>query len=485
MSDLFSSPQYHFARLIFERSLGALYFVAFLSAYNQFTALLGERGLSPVPEFLKLTNFRESPGLFHWKYSDKLAKLVCLTGITLSLLIVFGFVGQAPIIVHMMTWLTVYFLYLSLVNVGQEFYGFGWETMILEAGFFAAFMGPEWVTPSWIPILILRWMLFRTEMGAGLIKMRGDSCWRDLTCLYFHHETQPLPNPTSRFFHHMPKIVHRSGVVFSHFCQLIAPLGLFLPQPISLIAGFFLIAHQLILVISGNYSWLNWLTIVLGFLTIPNGPDYVAITEARPMWFEIIQWGVLAFAIYLSREPFLNLFSKQQFMNYCWNRWHLVGAYGAFGSVTKERYEIVLEGSTRDDPSDESAWREYGFKGKPGDLKRTPPIVAPYHLRLDWMIWFLPFTVMVSGKEIYVRGHRMWFIRLMQKLLVNDKETLKLLKLNPFKDSPPKWVRAKFYQYHFTTREEKKATGNIWKREYLGEYCPELNLNYLEQISKS
>ena len=482
MSDFLSAPQYHFARLIFERSLGALYFVAFLSAYNQFTALLGERGLLPVRDFLKLTNFKESPGLFHWKYSDKFLKLVCLVGITLSLLITFGYVGEAPILIHMSTWLTVYFLYLSIVNVGQEFYGFGWETMILEAGFFAAFMGPEWVAPSWIPILILRWMLFRTEMGAGLIKLRGDPCWRDLTCLYYHHETQPLPNPLSRIFHHSPKIIHRAGVVFSHFCQLIAPIGLFLPQPISFIAGFFLILHQLILVISGNYSWLNWLTIVLGLLVIPNGSGYDFTVEARPVWFEVIQWVILVSALILSYRPFLNLFSKRQYMNYCWNRWHLVGAYGAFGSVTKERYEIVLEGTLSDNKLDESSWREYEFKGKPGDLKKIPPVVAPYHLRLDWMIWFLPFTVMVSGKSIYVRGHRMWFIRLMKSLLVNDREVLRLFRTNPFKEAPPKWVRAKFYQYHFTTPEEKKATGNIWKRELLGEYCPELSLHSLNQL---
>ncbi len=480
MSDIFDAHQYHFARLIFERSLGAIYFVAFLSAFNQFTALLGEKGLLPVPDFLKVAGFKEAPSLFHWKYSDDILKVVCVVGMILSLLFVFGTLGDAPILIHMLSWLTVYFLYLSIVSVGQEFYGFGWETMLLEAGFFAAFMGPSWVTPSWIPILILRWMLFRTEMGAGLIKMRGDSCWKDLTCLYYHHETQPLPNPLSRFFHHGPKWFHRFGVVFSHFCQLIAPIGLFLPQPIAFIAGGFLIFHQFILVVSGNYSWLNWLTIVLGFLALPN---YGAVEVAsRPLWFESIQYIVLALAVWLSIKPFMNLFSPNQFMNYCWNRWHLVGAYGAFGSVTKERYEVVIEGTASDNILDESSWQEYGFRGKPVELDRIPPIVAPYHLRVDWMIWFLPFTVLVSGKSIYVRGHKLYFIKLMLKLLENDPAILKLFRRNPFDKTPPAYVRAKFYQYHFTTSEEKKATGNIWKREYLGEFCPELSLKSLPQM---
>lgn len=480
MSDFFSAPQYHFARLIFERSLGGIYFIAFLSAFNQFTGLLGEKGLLPVPEFLKLTTFKETPGLFHWKYSDRLLNVVTLLGMLLSLLIFLGIIGKAPIAVHMCVWLLTYFLYLSIVNVGQEFYGFGWETMLLEAGYFAAFMGPEWVTPSWIPILILRWMLFRTEMGAGLIKLRGDPCWRDLTCLYYHHETQPLPNPLSRFFHMAPKRFHRAGVVFSHFCQLVAPVGLFFPQPIAEVAGFFLIFHQLILVVSGNYSWLNWLTIVLGFLAIDNIQSYQFQVSERPLWFEIIQWGVLMQALLLSYRPLLNLFSPNQYMNYCWNRWHLVGAYGAFGSVTKERYEVVIEGTSAKFLNEDTQWEEYGFRGKPVELDRIPPVVAPYHLRLDWMIWFLPFTVRVIDDQVYVRGHRIWFIRFMMALLRNDQSILKLLRRNPFVETPPTWVRAKFYQYEFTTREEYSRTGNIWKRKDLGEFCPEISIQGLQ-----
>ena len=479
MADFFNASDYFFARLIFEKSLAGIYFVAFLSALNQFPALLGERGLLPVPAFLKQVSFKFAPSLFHWKYSDTILRIFCLVGMLISLLFVFGFYDHAPILLHMFSWLALYGIYLSIVSVGQIFYGFGWETMLLEAGFFAAFMGPTWIEPSWIPIIILRWMLFRTEMGAGLIKMRGDKCWRDLTCLYFHHETQPLPNPLSRFFHHSPKFIHRFGVLFSHFCQLVAPLGLFFPQPIAGIAGGFLIFHQFILVVSGNYSWLNWLTIVLGVLAIPNPTGYSFDAVARPLWFELIQYGVLFLALILSYRPLLNLFSPRQYMNYCWNRWHLIGAYGAFGSVSKERYEVVIEGTDEEFPDQETKWKEYGLKGKPVELNRTPPVVAPYHLRLDWMIWFLPFGVFVGENEIYIRGHDLWFVRLMQKLLLNDKSLLKLFRHNPFEKNPPKWVRAQFYQYQFTSQEEYRESKNIWKRKLLGEYCPKLSLKNL------
>lgn len=476
MESFFSATDCTWPRLIFERTLASIYFVAFLSAFNQFPALLGSRGLLPAPDYIKLTTLKSSPSIFYFKYSDTMLRAVCLIGMLVALLFVFGAMGNAPIIIHILSWLTLYGLYLSIVNVGQDFYGFGWETMLLEAGFFAAFMGPQWVTPSWIPIFILRWMLFRTEMGAGLIKMRGDSCWRDLTCLYYHHETQPLPNPLSRFFHHSPKWFHRMGVLFSHFCQLVTPLGLFFPQPFAGIAGGFLIFHQLILIISGNYSWLNWLTVVLGVLAFEDYGGTSLSTVPRPVWFEYTQYAVGLLALTLSYRPLLNLFSSNQYMNYCWNRWHLVGAYGAFGSVTKERYEIVIEGSDDEIPGPESRWQEYGFKGKPIELDRVPPVVAPYHLRLDWMIWFLPFTVRVLEGEVHVRGHSLWFIRLILRLLEGDQDTLKLFRKNPFHEKPPKWIRAGFYQYNFTEKNEP----GIWKRKYLGVYCPEIRLEMIK-----
>ena len=161
-------------------------------------------------------------------------------------------------------WLLLWALYLSIVNVGQSFFGFGWESMLLEAGFFTAFLGPSHIRPSVLPILILRWMLFRTELGAGLIKLRHDPCWRDLTCLFYHYETQPLPNPLSWYFHRLPAAFQRASVVFSHFVQVIVPFGLFAPQPFASIAAVLIVFHQLWLIVSGNYSWLNWLTAILG-----------------------------------------------------------------------------------------------------------------------------------------------------------------------------------------------------------------------------
>src|SRR6185369_9782785 len=153
--------------------------------------------------------------------------------------------------------------YLSFVNVGQTWYSFGWETLLLETGFLAIFLGARHVAPPVIVIWMLRWLLFRVMFGAGLIKLRGDPCWRDLTCLNVHYETQPMPNPLSWFFHWGPEWTHRAGVWVNHFSELVVPFGYFLPQPVASIAAIATIAFQGLIMASGNLSWLNLLTMVL------------------------------------------------------------------------------------------------------------------------------------------------------------------------------------------------------------------------------
>lgn len=470
--EIFSCPQYFWSRLIFERSLALIYLIAFLVGYNQFPALLGERGLLPVKRFLSRVSYQRAPSLFHLYYSDKFFKFICLVGMIMALGLVLGGSGSLHPLLHMLCWLTLYFFYLSITNIGQNFYSFGWESMLCEAGFFMSFMGPESMMPSWIPIVILRWMLFRTEMGAGLIKIRGDAAWKDRTALYYHHETQPMPNPLSHLFHHIPKFILRNGVSFSHFVQLIAPFGLFLPQPVAMFAAGFIIFHQLILIIAGNYSWLNWLTVILGFLAIAGNPAATPLLE-RPLYLDVILISLSVVVTIMSYRPFMNLLSRRQKMNYCWNRYHLVGAYGAFGSVTKKRYELIIEGS-----QDGVSWKEYEFKGKPGNLKKLPAQFAPYHLRLDWLMWFLPFSVVAEKGQVYVMEYEMWFIKLLQKFLENDPQILALIRYNPFSSAPPTKLRVRYYLYQFTSGIELKETKCIWKRQYLGEYLSEISLSH-------
>ncbi len=255
-------------RLLLLRGLGVICLVAFLVALNQFRPLLGERGLLPVPLFVKEAPFRVAPSLFFLFPRDIAFTIGAWIGIALSCIVITGIAERYNSWVSVGIWAAIYILYLSFVNVGQTFYAFGWESILLECCFFAMLLGSAKVLPQQIPIFLFRWLLFRIMFGAGLIKLRGDSCWKDLTCLQYFYETQPMPNPLSWYLHWAPPWMNKTGVLFNHFSELIVPFFFFLPQPFAGIAGVITILFQVSIVISGNLSWLNWLTLILAFSTI-------------------------------------------------------------------------------------------------------------------------------------------------------------------------------------------------------------------------
>jgi hypothetical protein len=483
--DWFATGDYTIAREILQRGVAALYLIAFVSAVNQFPALLGDNGLLPVKNFTAQVPSRRSPSLFHWHYSDALLRVVAWSGIVLAGAVVVGLVQLGPAWVPMLVFLLLFALYLSIVNVGQTFYAFGWESLLVEAGFIVAFLGSHAVATPLPVLFFLRWLVFRLEFGAGLIKLRGGREWRDLTALFYHHETQPMPNPVSWFVHHLPRWVHRGEVLGNHVVQLGLPVLLFAPQPVAAIAAGLIVLSQLWLVATGNFAWLNWITIVLAAAAVddaafrwlgglvvpalgaePAGPGSAAVTGEQPLWFVVVVLTVMVSLTVLSYWPARNLLSRRQLMNASFNPFHLVNAYGAFGTVTKERYEIVVEGTMAADPGDETGWLAYEFRGKPGDVARLPGQFAPYHLRLDWLMWFL---------ALGVRDTR-WFEVFLARLLQGDRPTLRLLARDPFGGHPPRYVRARVFLYRFSTPAERRTGHTWWVRTEAGTLVPPVTL---------
>ncbi|MEV6553953.1 lipase maturation factor family protein [Streptomyces sp. NPDC051597] len=465
----FVAPDYWLSRLVFQRTLAAIYLVAFLGAARQFRALIGERGMLPVPRYVERVPFRRAPSVFHFRYSDRFFAAWAWAGVLVSAGLLAGVDGRVPLWGAMLLWLLPWALYLSIVNVGQTWYAFGWESLLLEVGFLAVFLGNDDVAPPVVVLFLMRWALFRVEFGAGLIKMRGDACWRTLTCLDYHHETQPMPGPLSWFFHHLPKPFHRVEVAANHVTQLAVPVLLFTPQPIATAAASLMILTQLWLILSGNFSWLNWTTVALAVTAV----DFSPLTGDRhfaapPLWYEVVVLAVAAGLLALSYRPARNLFSRRQIMNYSFDPLHLVNTYGAFGSVSRLRLEVVIEGTADALPRPDSDWRAYEFRGKPGDLRHWPRQFAPYHLRLDWLMWFAGLSPGYA---------RPWFGPLVERLLDNDRDTLRLLRRSPFPpDSPPRHIRARLFRYQYTTWRELRTTGACWKRSYVRDFLPPTRL---------
>jgi lipase maturation factor len=464
--DWLGAPDHWLARLVFQRALALVYFDAFLVAVHQFLPLLGERGLLPVPRYVAAVPFWSSPSLFHWRYSDRLLLAVAWGGAGLSAAVAFGVADLVPAPAAIAIWLVLWALYLSIVNVGQTWYSFGWESLLLEIGFLAIFLGNAQVTPAWPLMVLLLWILFRVEFGAGLIKIRGDPCWRDLTCLYYHHETQPMPNPLSWRFHHLPQPLHKVEVVGNHFAQLVVPWFLFFPQPVATVAGAIVLITQGWLVLSGNFAFLNVATMILAIPALNDGALHRVFPIDRPptdlpIWYGILALIVTAYVVIRSYRPARNLLSPQQLMNYSFDPFHTVNTYGAFGSVTKERYEVIVEGTDAEVLTPQTEWREYEFVGKPGDVMRRPPQVAPFHLRLDWLMWFAAMSSPM---------YHSWFMPFLAKLLEADPDVLRLLRHDPFGGKRPRFVRARLFLYRFTTPAERRETRAWWHRTYAGDY---------------
>jgi hypothetical protein len=464
---------YWLARFAFQRGLALVYLVAFLVAARQFRPLAGEDGLLPLAEFVDASSFRERPSLFHFYPSDRAVGVLAWTGVALSVLALLAgpYWLPAPYAVpaSMLLWLALWACYQSFVNAGRVFYGYGWESMLLETGFLAVFLGAGPSQPPVVVVWLLKWLLFRNMFGAGLIKIRGDDCWRDLTCLDHHYETQPMPNPVSWFAHHLPDRLHRVEVLGNHVLELAVPFLYFAPEPFASIAALATVLFQGWLVVTGNFSWLNHLTIVQALALFSDGVLTSALPVAPPTGTTgaptaLVALSALVAVLVLAKSvrPVANLLSRRQVMNTSFDPLHLVNTYGAFGSITRTRYQLVLEGTDADDP-DEDDWREYEWYGQPVRPEERPPQWAPYHLRLDWQLWFAAMRPRPGPRQ-------RWLRRLVDAVLENDEATLSLLRSNPFPDEPPSRVRVLRYRYGYTTPEERRESGDWWVRERVGTY---------------
>lgn len=478
-------PRYRLTRHVLLRGLGFIYYVAFVSLATQIGGLLSSRGILPVEPFLRRVRdyagssasaFWELPSLFWFDHSDTVLSFFAWLGVALSLVVVAGYA-------HVAVLAALWVLYLSFVHVGQIFYGYGWEMLLLETGFLAMFLAPRRgfpatsEEPSHLVIVLLRWTLFRLMFGAGLIKVRGDPCWLDLSCLVYHYETQPNPHPLSWLLHRAPVGFHEFGVLFNHFAELLVPWGYFGPRRVRHVAGAITIVFQSALILSGNLSFLNWLTIVIALGCFDDGVYAKLLPRAlverlnrpepaqpRRRLTQATRFGLGLVVLLLSINPIANMLSSRQRMNASFDPLHLVNTYGAFGTIGKTRYEVVLEGTTAERLGPDTVWRQYEFPCKPGDVNRAPCWITPFHYRLDWQMWFAALGS-YEGQP--------WIVNLIHKLLQGEPRVLKLMAYNPFPNAPPHFIRARLYEYHFTRFGEP----GWWKRRLVGEYLKPLSLD--------
>lgn len=482
--------EYALSRWLFLRALGALFAVAFVSYAVQLTGLIGANGIMPAERFLAAADARFGSDArwmlptLAWLWSSDLAlSAMAWLGALLSALVIAGVATRHALV-------GTYVLYLSLTVVGQTFLAFQWDALLLEMGILGALWAPRGLRPGFAkeepPSALVRWLLwlllFRFMWNSGLVKvLSGDQSWRDLTALSYHYLSQPLPNPLSRFMHHLPLGYHKFETFLTLAFELVVPFLLLLPRRARFLAGGAFFAFQGFLQLTGNYTAFNMQAMTLCIPLFDDQalrrlfPKRVAEAAARAAARPAkVRGGVLR-ACRAALLGTLLVGALVQALLLPLGRGHAVAAavpalgsfralnvYGPFAVMTRDRPEIVIEGS-----EDGVTWKEYGFRYKPGDVRRAPPVVAPHHPRLDWQMWFLQFGDWRQNP---------WFANLVLRLLQGSSDVLALFETNPFPEKPPTYVRALRYDYRFTTSEEKAADGAWWVRTLEGEYLPAVSL---------
>ena len=434
----------------FLRILGLIYCIAFVSFGVQASGLIGSHGILPFGVYLMAARkglgraaYWNLPTLL-WLYPHDLAlTAVWMAGAVCSLAAVWGR-GQGMALALCLV------LWLSLCSVGQDFLSFQWDILLSEAGFLALF-----ADATRVPVWLFRWLMFRLMFFSGAVKwLSHDPTWRNFTALTYHYETQPLPTPLAWYMQQLPSWFQKASVGVVFFVEVAVPFLFFAPRRLRHIGAWITIGFQVLILLTGNYTFFNILTIALAMWLF---------VDVRPHKLKLVPTLAGAVIVVIGGLLFLQLFSiplppgGSQVLRAV-DPLRLVNSYGLFAVMTTTRPEIIVEGS-----SDGVNWQAYEFPYKPGDVNRRPPIVAPHQPRLDWQMWF---AALGSYQE------NRWFVNLMLRLLQGEPRVLRLFSYNPFPKQPPKYVRARVYQYHFTHWGDKAW----WRCEEQGLYFPAVSL---------
>ncbi|GAB3028642.1 lipase maturation factor family protein [Bowmanella dokdonensis] len=459
--------QYQKVSWLFLRLLALVYFCAFLSFFSQSQGLIGSNGLLPLTEFMDQVRqqlggsaYWRLPMLFWWDASDSTIRWLCLGGMLVSLLLLFNCLARLSLIL-------LYLAYLSLVHAGQDFMLYQWDLLLLEAGFLAIFLGKGNLPVVWL----YRFLLFRFVFFSGLAKLQsGDPAWGGLTALEFYFQTQPLPTSFAWYAHQLPDWCLQAMTLMVLSLELLLPWLFFLPRKPRKAAAVLFMLFQAAILATGNYNFFNLLSLVLCLFLFDDralrwwmpsfiGHERLSARRWRRQGLAVFSCLLLILGLLqcwssISRQPPTWVYSLQDLAA----PWRVVNAYGLFAVVTRQRIEIIIEGS-----HDGREWRPYPLPAKPGDPASPPDWILPHQPRLDWQLWFAA----LEGQPPPA-----WFRTLMISLLFNNQDALGLFKHNPFAERRPQFVRARLFIYEFTDFAEKADSGRWWKRREAGVYFP-------------
>ena len=507
---LFEPPKTGESRLIprwlFLRALGAIYFSAFFSLIFQIRGLIGPQGILPANTFLEavaqaLGHWQRiwyAPTLLWWSSSNGMLNALCWVGIIASVLLILNLWPRAMLAI-------CFVCFLSFVSAAQDFSGYQSDGMLLEAGFIALFFVPSGLRPGLgqthpaprASLFLLQWEWFRIYFESGAVKLlSGDPQWRNFTAMDEYYQNGPLPTWIGWYVQHLPHWFHAGTVYATLAMELGIVWMLFLPRRWRIVCFFIVTPWEIGVILTANYTFLNYLVLSLGILLLddrfvssiipPKWQSRLAPAKSNAeqppvdsthvnsllnrFWYPVklsVVSIVLAWIFYATTTELIWMFTSLPLPTSpvsALEPFRIANRYVLFAVMTRGRYEIEFQGS-----NDGQNWTPYLFRYKPQALNQAPGIYAPYQPRFDWNLWFASLG---SWRDYPIVPNTE--VRLLSNDNDKNKDVLELFAANPFPEKPPQQIRAVLWQYWFTTMEEKRKTGNWWRREYLGLYAPTL-----------
>jgi hypothetical protein len=517
------------SRWIFLRALGAIYFSAFFSLVFQIRGLIGPQGILPASEYLKSVaeqvghaRYWYVPSVLWFSSGSHMLTGLCWVGMAAAVLLVINIWPRGMLAI-------CFVCFLSFVSAAGDFSGYQSDGMLLEAGFLSLFLAPGGFRPGFgetqppvrAALYLLLWEWFRIYFESGVAKIAGgDPEWRNFTALDEYYQNGPLPTWIGWYVQHFPHWFHTATTFFTLALELVLIWAAFLPRPFRIALFFIVTPWQIGIILTANYTFLNYLVLILAFLLLddrflmryfpakwkqpllarpiapPTEPAPLAVDQLsilappsspstdeatarkdapRDPWQNIRSWVaplrvavtavLLTWIFYATTAQLVWMVTPAPLPTSpvaLLDPLRIANRYGLFAVMTRGRYEIEFQGS-----NDGQTWIAYPFRHKPQELDKPPRIYAPYQPRLDWNLWFASLGEWRDNPMV---------LRTQRRLLSNDDDVLALFAANPFPQGPPRQVRAVLWQYSFTSMAEKREHGLWWRRELLGLYAPAIQL---------
>ena len=498
------------SRWMFLRAIGAIYFSAFFPLAFQIRGLIGPNGILPASEYLKSiaeqlgrARFWYVPTVLWFSIGSHMLTALCWIGMAAALLLVINIWPRGMLAI-------CFVCFLSFVSAAREFSGYQSDGMLLEAGFLAFFVAPGGFRPGLAvgrppiraALYLVLWEWFRIYFESGIAKLSGgDPEWRNFTAMDDYYQNGPLPTWIGWYVQHLPHWFHAATAFFTLALEIVLILAAFLPRPFRIALFCIVTPWQIGIILTANYTFLNYLVLVLAFLllddrfllrffpekwrlhlpvsvtsplvvvtpsreepsSLPSPPPIpstnkdslseAAALDGRRKWSSSLRAVRIAVLAVLFSWIFYSTAIQLIWMITpvplptapvaLLDPFRIANRYGLFAAMTRGRYEIEFQGS-----DDGQTWIAYPFRHKPQDPSKPPGIYAPYQPRLDWNLWFASLGEWRDNPLV---------LRTQKRLLSNDADVLALFAANPFSQRPPHQVRTVLYQYWFTSMAEKKS----------------------------